>query len=93
MAIETQITHAERKIQNAEKISEEVKRDSAKEQQHYDQLKRNLAEVKKAADAAASECMISDLTRRLIKTPESHEKSAQAGFKLTERHLEEYQGL
>ncbi|CAG8670941.1 475_t:CDS:10, partial [Acaulospora colombiana] len=71
------ILESKRKIQNAQKISEEVKRDAAKEQQHYDQLKRNLADVKKAADAAAK----------------VQEKSAQSDFKLTERHLEEYQAL
>ena len=52
--METQIAHGERKIKNAEKIAEDVKRDAGKEEQKLDRLKNDLADVQKASDAAAS---------------------------------------
>jgi structural maintenance of chromosome 1 len=54
LAVDTQIAHSERKIKNAEKISEDVKRDVAKEQQTLSRLQADLRDVIKASDAAAS---------------------------------------
>jgi structural maintenance of chromosome 1 len=54
LAVDTQIAHSERKIKNAEKISEDVKRDITKEQQKLTRLQADLKDVNKASDAAAS---------------------------------------
>jgi len=54
LAVETQIAHVERKIKNADKIVEDVKRDLSKEQQLLSKLQADLRDVSKASDAAAS---------------------------------------
>lgn len=54
VAIDTQVQHHERKIQNTEKIIETIQRDSRKQQDTLERYRRDLAEIKKAADEAQS---------------------------------------
>ncbi|KAG8819272.1 Structural maintenance of chromosomes protein 1 [Serendipita sp. 399] len=77
VAVDTQIAHGERKIQNAEKIADDVKRDAKKEEQNLRRLQGDLAVIKKAADEAM----------RIQK------KLKPSGLELPEGHLEEYQAL
>jgi len=51
-AVEAQITHTTRKINNATKTMEEVDRNETKLSERVQSLQNELASVKKAADAA-----------------------------------------
>ena len=50
--------HHERKIQNTEKIIETVQRDAKKQQDTLGRYRRDLAEIKKAADEAQSKSFL-----------------------------------
>lgn len=52
VAIDAQITHSTRKLNNAQKTMEDVVRGVAVSQGKYDALQKELASVKRAADAA-----------------------------------------
>ncbi|KAG9048939.1 Structural maintenance of chromosomes protein 1 [Serendipita sp. 407] len=77
LAVDTQIAHGQRKISNAEKIAEDVKRDAKKEEKNLQRLKDDLDVVNKAANDAAR------VQRRVT----------QSGVRLPDGHLEEYQAL
>ena len=51
-AVEAQITHTTRKINNATKTMEEVARNETKLSERVESLQNELASVKKAADGA-----------------------------------------
>lgn len=58
VAIDTQVQHHERKIQNTEKITETIQRDAKKQHDTLKRYRRDLAEVKKAADEAQSKSFL-----------------------------------
>ena len=61
VAIDTQVQHHERKIQNTEKIIETIQRDAKKQQDTLERYQRDLAEIKKAADEAQSKSLLRTL--------------------------------
>lgn len=54
VAIDTQVQHHERKVQNTEKIIETIQRDAKKQQDTLGRYRRDLEEIKRAADEAQS---------------------------------------
>jgi structural maintenance of chromosome 1 len=66
VAIDTQVQHHERKIQNTEKIIETIQRDAKKQQDTLERYQRDLTEVKKAANEAQSMSFLRILWRVLI---------------------------
>lgn len=52
VSVEAQIAHANRKVTNARKIAEQVQKDCDKKTAQLASLNKDLAAVKKAADAA-----------------------------------------
>lgn len=52
MQIEAQIAHSTRKRDNAQKVLEQVSRDAEKQHKRLDSIRRDLAAVRNAADAA-----------------------------------------
>lgn len=52
MSVEAQIAHANRKVNNARKVADQVQKDFDKKKAQLASLNKDLAAVKKAADAA-----------------------------------------
>lgn len=52
MAIDAQIKHSARKLQNAQKMGEQVTADNKKQKEKLDRLRNDLNDAKEAADAA-----------------------------------------
>ncbi|KAG6852767.1 hypothetical protein C0991_009264 [Blastosporella zonata] len=77
VAIEAQITHSTRKINNATKTRDEVARNEQKLRGRVASLEKDLASVRRAADAAQEE----------------QRKAAQHNMALSEESLEEYRKL
>lgn len=54
VAVEGKIAHAQRKLRNNEATRDNVLKDETKKSQHVETLKRDLADVRKAAEEAKS---------------------------------------
>jgi structural maintenance of chromosome 1 len=52
VAIDAQIQHSTRKLNNAQKMGEQVRKDITRQQEKVDSLRNELARTKQAADAA-----------------------------------------
>ncbi|KAG5644198.1 hypothetical protein DXG03_008861 [Asterophora parasitica] len=77
VAIEAQITHSTRKINNATKTKDEVARNEDQLSERVETLDKELASVRKTADAAQ----------------EQQRKASQLNMALSEESLEEYRNL
>lgn len=102
MAAEAQITHTTRKINNALKIQEEVARSEEKLAGKVTMLEKDLASVRKAADAAQGTFIIIILPETnfgVLTSParlsyiEESRKASQHNLALSEASLEEYRKL
>ncbi|EPQ50920.1 condensin complex subunit SMC1 [Gloeophyllum trabeum ATCC 11539] len=77
VAVEGQIAHSARKLRNAQNIREQVAKEEHKQQEKLTQLQKELAEVRKLADAAQ----------------EAQRRASQNNFSLSKESLQEYNRL
>ncbi|TFK48892.1 cohesin complex subunit psm1 [Heliocybe sulcata] len=77
VAIEGQIAHSSRKLRNAQGIKEQVGKEEQKQEERLAQLMKELADVRKLADAAQ----------------EAQRQASENNFLLSEENLEEYHQL
>ena len=94
MAAEAQITHTTRKINNALKTKEEVTRSEEKLAEKVGVLERELANVRRAADAAQGTLsFLGRLYSADFAGIEESRKASQHNMALSEESLEEYRKL
>lgn len=95
MSTEAQITHTTRKIEKALKTQEEVARNEEKLRERVTLLQRELASVRKAADAAQGNTSSScdAMLRAQPIFSEEQRKASQHNMALSEESLEEYRKL
>ncbi|KAG1847796.1 P-loop containing nucleoside triphosphate hydrolase protein [Suillus tomentosus] len=75
--VDAQIKHSSRKLQNSQKIQEQVGNDAERQQAKLHSLRRDLSNAKQAADEAA----------------EAHRRASQHNTSLSEDSLAEYRSL
>lgn len=75
--VDAQIKHSSRKLQNSQKIQEQVGNDAERQQAKLQSLRRDLSNARQAADEAA----------------EAHRRASQHSASLSENSLAEYRSL
>ncbi|TFK46460.1 RecF/RecN/SMC protein [Heliocybe sulcata] len=94
VAIEGQIAHSARKLRNAQGIKEQVGKEEQKQEERLAQLMKELADVRKLADAAQganSSITSEDILTRTFQ--EAQRQASENNFLLSEENLEEYHQL
>lgn len=94
MEVDAQIKHSSRKLQNSQKIQEQVGNDAERQQAKLHSLRRDLSNAKQAADEAAGKPSVTSfpfISSSLY--AEAHRRASQHNTSLSEDSLAEYRSL
>lgn len=99
MAVEASIAHSTRKLNNAQKLQEQVSKEVEKQVTKLQGHQRDLETVQKAADEAQGEWQTHIRSSFSLTEPcnfvitENQRRASQNNLSLSERSLEEYRRL
>jgi structural maintenance of chromosome 1 len=92
--VDAQIKHSSRKLQNSQKIQEQVGNDAERQQAKLHSLRRDLSNARQAADEAAGKPSHAVIFLYLIHLyTEAYRRASQQNTSLSENSLAEYRSL
>jgi structural maintenance of chromosome 1 len=94
--VDAQIKHSSRKLQNSQKIQEQVGNDAERQQAKLHSLSRDLSNARQAADEAAgqpSDALYSFFFFHKSLYAEAYRRASQHNTSLSENSLAEYRSL